>query len=266
MKIIRHRFITSLTNMCVMDKWKYYAITHQRHLVCNPISVEKLERLCQLLKPKKGERVLDIACGKGELLVRLAELYGVSGVGVDISPYCIQECIEKHQNRVSSAKLKFVEMDGAEFMLKNNELFDLTMCIGASWIFNGYKGTLKALKEATKSDGLIVIGEPFWQKEPCEEDLKTEDIKKDDYGTHLDNVRLGEDQGLSCLYTIVANEDDWDHYESLQWWATDDFARNHPEDPDTPELLKRITREKEAYLKWRRETLGWAIYVFRKPR
>lgn len=54
-----------------MDKWKYYDIIHKKHLVCNLISMEKLESLCHLLNLGKGARVLDIACGKGELLIRL---------------------------------------------------------------------------------------------------------------------------------------------------------------------------------------------------
>jgi hypothetical protein len=30
-------------------------------------------------------------------------------------------------------------------------------------------------------------------------------------------------------------------------------------------MLERKKREKETYLRWGRETLGWAIYVFKKP-
>jgi len=29
-------------------------------------------------------------------------------------------------------------------------------------------------------------------------------------------------------------------------------------------VLKRVRESKTAYLRWGRETLGWAIYVFRK--
>ncbi|MHA2004378.1 MAG: SAM-dependent methyltransferase, partial [Candidatus Thorarchaeota archaeon] len=72
-----------------MDKWKYYDITHKHHVLCNPMSEEKFGRLCQLLNLLKDTRILDIACGKGEVLVRLAEKYGISGVGVDLSPFCI---------------------------------------------------------------------------------------------------------------------------------------------------------------------------------
>ncbi|MHA2178614.1 MAG: SAM-dependent methyltransferase, partial [Candidatus Thorarchaeota archaeon] len=68
-----------------MDKWKYYDITHKHHVLCNPMSEEKFERFFQFLNLPKDTRILDIACGKGEVLVRLAEKYGISGVGVDLS-------------------------------------------------------------------------------------------------------------------------------------------------------------------------------------
>ena len=57
----------------------------------------------------------------------------------------------------------------------------------------------------------------------------------------------------------------WDHYETFQWWASNEYARNHPDDPDVPELVERKKHDKEIYLRWGRETLGWAIYLFRKP-
>jgi len=70
-----------------VDKWKYYDIRHKRHLLCNPMNKEKFERLRRLLRLEPETRVLDIACGKGEFLIRLAELYDISGVGVDISQH-----------------------------------------------------------------------------------------------------------------------------------------------------------------------------------
>ena len=68
-----------------MDMWKFYAITHKNHLICNPMNKDKFEMLCSLLKLKQGARVLDIACGKGEFLIRLTELYDITGIGVTIA-------------------------------------------------------------------------------------------------------------------------------------------------------------------------------------
>jgi len=248
-----------------MDMWKYYDICYKRHFLCNPINKEKFEKFCSLLKLNRGARVLDIGCGKGEFLIRLAELYDISGVGVDLSPYFVKEFLEKYQKRIPKSDIKILEMDGADYKPETLEFFDLTMCIGASWIYNGYRGTIQTLKKMTKSGGLIVVGEPFWLKEPCEEYLKAEELKREEIGTHQDNVKVGEEEGLTCLYTMVSNHDDWDHYETLQWWAVDDYVRANPDDEDILELLGRKSRDKENYLCWGRDALGWAIYIFRKP-
>jgi len=244
-----------------MDVWKFYDIRHRWHLLCNPMGREKFERLCALLKLERGSHVLDIACGKGEFLIRLAELYDTSGVGVDISPYCIRDCLEKHRKRVPDSDIRFIEMDGADYKPEANELFDLAMCIGASWVYGGYRGTIQALKKMTRPDGLIMVGEPFWLKEPSEEYLKAEGTRREDFGTHYDNVKIGEEEGLTCIYTLASNYGDWDHYETLQWWAVDDYRRANPDDPDNSELTNRS--EKEVYIRWGRETLSWAIYLFR---
>ena len=244
-----------------MDKWKYYNIRHKRHLLCNPLNKEKFEKLCRLLRLEQGSHVLDIACGKGEFLIRLAELYNISGVGVDLSPYCIRDCLAKRQARAPDSDITFIEIDGAKYKPEPSELFDLTMCIGASWVYGGYRGTLKALKTMTKPGGLVVVGEAFWLKDPAEEYLKASGTKREDFGTHISNVKVAEEEGLTCVYTMVSNSDDWDHYETLKWWNVEDYVRMNPDDEDIEELLERTRKEKDSYLRWERETLGWAIYV-----
>jgi hypothetical protein len=89
-------------------------------------------------------------------------------------------------------------------------------------------------------------------------------FERDLFATHHQNVVIGEEMGLSLLYTLVSNHDEWDQYEGLQWYAAERYAVSHPEDPDVPELLRRVREQKEEYLRWGRDTLGWAIYLFRK--
>jgi SAM-dependent methyltransferase len=247
-----------------MEKWKYYDIRHKSHLICNPMNEEKFEKFCKLLRLKKKAHVLDIACGKGEFLVRLAELYGISGVGVDLSPYCIKDSLEKYRKRVPNSDIKFLEMDGAKYTPESYESYDLAMCIGASWIYGGYRGTIVTLRKMIKLGGLIVVGQPFWVNEPSKEYLNKVKIKKEDFNTHQNNVKKGEEEGLTCIYTLVSNCDDWDHYESLKWWNVNSYVRDNPNDDDIQELLERTKLEKDIYLQWERELLGWGLYIFQK--
>ena len=68
---------------------------------------------------------------------------------------------------------------------------------------------------------------------------------------------------MELVHTIVSNKDDWDRYEGLQWFSTAEYARTYPDDPDLAEVVERVSKEKAAYLRWGRDTLGWAIYIFR---
>jgi SAM-dependent methyltransferase len=248
-----------------MDIWKYYGVTHTDHVFCNPMSGEKFDRLIRLLRLPPGARVLEVASGKGEFLARLAEAYGIAGVGVDISPYFVADARAKFAQRVPDADVALVEMDGAKYELEDPETFDLTACIGASWIFKGHRSTLEFLVGATAPGGWIVVGEAYWLKEPETEYIEASGDDPSDFGTHAWNAAVGEDLGLELVHTLVSSRDDWDEYEGLQWYATANYARSHPDDPDVPEIVSRVAKARETYLRWGRDTLGWALYAFRKP-
>jgi SAM-dependent methyltransferase len=254
-----------------MDRWKYYDITHRDHVVCNPTSVEKLDELIALLDLKKRARVLDIACGKAELLIRIIERYGCSGVGVDLSPYFIASAREKAKARVGrsqtrgrkGARLELIEGDGAAYDGESGS-FDLVMCLGASWIWGGHRNTLAALMRWTKPYGLVLVGEPFWAKEPDADYLKAIEVTREMFGTHEANVRTGIELKLAPLYTMVSSGDDWDRYEGLQWRASERWAAAHPDDPDREAVLKECRRHRDSFLRSGRDSLGWALYLFRK--
>jgi len=247
-----------------MNIWKYYAITHHKHDICNPMYGYKLDKLLKLLDLKPGSRVLDIGCGKGEVLIRLAEMYGISGIGIDASPYFIKDCRQKKEARVPSADIEFLEMEGASYSNEANELFGLTACIGASFAYGGLENTITALKKMTRPKGLILIGEPYWLQEPDPQYLKQSGLGKEDISTHLGNIESAQKQGLACIYTMVSNKDDWDHYETLQWWSTIDYMESNPDDKDNAELTEKLSKTKYEYLSYGRDTVNWAIYVFKR--
>jgi len=247
-----------------MDMWKFYDITHRNHGICNPTSVGKLDHLVDLLRLPVGARVVDIACGKGEFLLRLAETYGVQGLGIDLSPFFLAEARKRLEVRALEAEVSFREMDGAEFAPEEPHSYTVASCLGASWIYGGHAGTLEALSRMVAPGGWVIAGEPYWLQEPCAEHLEALGLPKEAVGTHLGNVEAGEARGLALVHTLVSNADDWDRYEGLQWVASDEYARSHAKDADLPEIARRIDQQKAAYLRWGRDTLGWAIYVFRR--
>lgn len=247
-----------------MDKWKYYDITHREHRYFNPMSAHRFDELIGMLDLPSGGAVLDIACGSGEFLIDLAEKYDISGVGIDLSPYFVKRARQNVADRLPQADLTIHELNGADYRPERPHSFILTACIGASWIFGGHAGTLDALLNMTAPGGWVIAGEPYWRQEPAADYLTLAGMTKAEFGTHWENVALGEAKGLNLVYSFVSTEAEWDMYEGLQWWAADAYTRRHPEDEDGATILERMKKEKESYLRWGRDTLGWAIYLFRR--
>jgi len=246
-----------------MDLWKLMHILHGKQLIMNPMRSEKLDRFCRALNPPRNGRVIDIGCGKGEFLHRLHALYGITGVGIDKSPYCIEDCRRQKRARAHHADIEYLLMDGKDY--EATEEFDIASCMGASWIWGGIRGTLAALSELTRPGGLVVLGEPHWLREPEEEYLRLEGFKRGDYHTHRENALMGDELGLTCVYTMASDLEDWDGYETPHWRAAAEYSDSHPDDPDLPEIMESTKKYRETYLRYGRDTVGWCLYVYRKP-
>lgn len=248
-----------------MDFFERMAIVHAAHVFWNPISDEGVEDLIAALDLAPGARVLDIACGAGELLVRIAERYGATGVGVDISAAALATARAKARGRVPDAGLEFVEGDGAQYEA-DAASFDAVCLVGASWIWKGYENTLDALLRWLRPGGVLLFGEPYWKvADPpaayCEADggFTTETF------TSLDGIREATlARGLQIVYMVGSSERDWDRYEMLQSLAADRWARANPDHPDLAEFLEATRRDRALYLRWGRDALGFAQFVFRR--
>jgi len=248
-----------------VDMWKYFDITHRNHTVMNPLSLLKTDELVELLDLPDGGAVVDIACGKAAFLCRVADRYGVTGTGVDASPFTAAEAKQQVESRGLAERIAILHQDGATYAPAEPATHCMASCIGGSWVFQGHKGTLEALGAMTRPGGLVLVGEPFWKRDPDPAYLAMTGYTLDQHGTHPGNVQAGVDLGLAFLYAAVSNEDDWDRYEGLQYQAAERHAATHPDDPDVDELLTKVRTSRDAYLRWGRDCLGWAMYLFRKP-
>ena len=253
-----------------MDTWRFYDITHRDHVVCNPSSVERFNEVIGLLDLPPRPRVLDIASGKGEFLLRMAARWGgpdgrdFQAVALDLSPFVIRDLREAASRRVPAAQIESLVLNGAAYSAEPAS-FDLAVCLGASWTFGGHRQTLRALAAAVKPGGKVLIGDPFWKHEPDPEYLVSEAVRRDDFDTHAANVEAGVAEGLVPWLALVSSDDEWDRYESLQWRAVARHAAAEPDDPDLPEVVGRIEEERRAYLRWGRHTLGFGLYMFGRP-
>lgn len=247
----------------VWDQARYSALAHRDHVFCSPLSSEKVDRVLGLLELSPGQRVLDVGCGKAEMLVRLVSRFGARGVGVDLNERFLEEANAKAAVKVPRQSIELLHTS-IHSVPAPAESFDVAVCVGATHAFGGYRATIAALQRLLVPGGRILLGEGYWKREPDPGYLEVLGATPGEYTDHAGNVSAGLDAGLIALYSCVSSEDEWDHYEGLYARAIERYAIAHPDDPDSPEMLQRIRRWRAAYLRWGRETLGFGLYLFAK--
>ena len=114
-----------------MDKHRFSSIGHTDHVYCSPLDPNRVEQLLGLLDLPSSAQVIDVGCGKAELLIRLVERYGVRATGVDISPYFIDEAQRRAAARIPAGSLELQRADAASHPVEP-ESFDMAVSIGSS--------------------------------------------------------------------------------------------------------------------------------------
>ena len=247
-----------------MNRHKFSAIAHRDHDYCNPLPAAKVERVLELLPLDTMTRVLDLGCGRAELALRIIEKFGSSVVAVDHSPPMLDAARERAQWTGALGKLHLDDTDIRDFRA-DPQTFHLTVMLGADGIPGGMPGICRQLKVWTKPGGYLLIGEGYWRKKPHPEYLALLGTAESGHLDHHGNVQAGIDAGLIPLHAVTASHDDWDEYEWKYARSIERYAGEQPDDPEVPAMLQRIRGWRDGYLRWGRDTLGFALYLFHRP-
>jgi arsenite methyltransferase len=133
---------------CVVEKCDIFDfMTHHVGLtVLHPGGLTATGRLAEACKIDGETKVLDVGCGKGTSAVYLAEHYGCSVVGVDISPDSITEARRLGRRKGLEDKVRFEVGDALHLPLPNNQ-FDATI---SQALLVLVKDKLQAVKESVR--------------------------------------------------------------------------------------------------------------------
>jgi SAM-dependent methyltransferase len=241
---------------------RQHEIAEANHRILNPLVEPQLRLLGEVARVGPGSRVLDLACGKGELLCRWAEWFGSSGVGVDLSAVFAAAARARAIELGVADRVEIVEGDAAAYRAEAGA-FDLVGCIGATWIGGGLGGTVELLRPALRPGGLMLIGEPFWNEVPPEECIAAHGFAWDDFTSLEGTFDRLDYAGLELVEMVLATPASWDRYEASQWMAVTDWLAANPDDPDRDAMVRFRDDGRRTYLRWGRRYLGWGVFVTR---
>jgi 2-polyprenyl-3-methyl-5-hydroxy-6-metoxy-1,4-benzoquinol methylase len=123
--------------------FRYHEISEANSRILNPITEAKLALVGELCRFGSGDRLLDLACGKAELLATWASRYGVTGTGVDLSDLFLEAGRARVAELGVAERVTLIKGDAGEYVEPGH---DVVSCIGATWIGGGLVGTLELMR------------------------------------------------------------------------------------------------------------------------
>jgi SAM-dependent methyltransferase len=241
---------------------RHHEIAERDHRILDPFTDEKLRLLGEVSRVGPETRVLDLACGKGEMLSRWAGWFGSTGLGVDLSSVFLAAARARADELGVSGSVAFVEGDAGAYEADAGA-FDLGACLGATWIGGGLAGTAALLRPAVRDGGLILLGEPYWNEEPPDEAAAAFGFAPGDYASLAGTAERLDAAGLELLEMVLADGDSWDRYEASQWRTIADWLIANPDDEDHDAMVRFLEENRRTYLRWGRRYLGWGVFVTR---
>ncbi|MBC2581054.1 cyclopropane-fatty-acyl-phospholipid synthase family protein [Clostridium sp. DJ247] len=91
--------------------------------------LNKIQHILKKLNLKNGERILDIGCGWGELIITAAKQYGVKALGITLSKEQFEKVKERIKENCLEDQVEVKLVDYRE-LAENNEQFDKIVSVG----------------------------------------------------------------------------------------------------------------------------------------
>jgi SAM-dependent methyltransferase len=249
---------------------RQHEIAETGHRILNPLLEDQLRTIGEAAGVGPGTRVLDLCCGKGEMICHWAEWFGASSVGVDLSDVFVAEARARARELGVADRVEIVGGEAAAYARETAAhepaTFDIVSCLGATWIGNGLAGTIELMRPLARPGGTILIGEPFLEEPMPAEGFAALGFGPDDYVSLERTLDRFDAAGLEVVEMIAADARGWERYEAGQWSAVARWLDANPDDTDHAAMRNFLEEGRRNYATWGRRYLGWAVFVTRPRR
>jgi SAM-dependent methyltransferase len=247
----------------MVDRQRLSSIAHSHHPIAAPIFGVNVNRLLRRADRRPAARILDLGCGEAAWAMQaLAHYPDGHADGVDLSRYALERAETAAAERGLADRLTLHERDARTYVPDGD--YDLVLSVGSTHVFDGFAGTLRGAGRHVNPDGILLVGEGFWQVPPTWPALAALDAKPEDFTDLAGLVDVAEEAGWTPVYAHVSDAAEWDNYEwswigSLTEWAVD-----NPGHPDAVDALAAAREHRDQWLRGYRNVLGFVTLVLRR--
>ncbi|MBP1783014.1 MULTISPECIES: SAM-dependent methyltransferase [Micromonospora] len=246
-----------------MDRQRLSSIAHSHHPIAAPLSGVNVNRLLRRAGRRPAARILDLGCGEAAwALQALAHHPDGHADGVDLNPYALERATEAAAVRGLADRLTLHERDARSYVPDGD--YDLVLCVGSTHAFGGFGETLELAGRHVNADGVLMVGEGFWQVPPTPQALAALGAKPDDHTDLAGLVAAAEQAGWTPVYAHVSDAAEWDDYEWSWTGSLTEWALDNPGHPDAAGALATAREHRDQWLRGYRGVLGFVTLVLRR--
>ena len=228
------------------------------------ISARRAMAVIELMRVPPGGAALDVACGRGGLLIDAVALGGCTGLGLGSDAAQLAQARADAAANGVAPYTEFRQCAPLAFIAERR--YDAILCVGATAAFGTPDEAAARCLEWLRVGGVLLMGEPFLRRPPPPGYRALLGDALEQLPMTGGHARTIVAAGYELLATAVCSESEWDAHESATYRACLHSAAARPADPAALALRARAEARYHAYWKYGRDTLGYAFHAFRKPR
>ena len=251
------------------DPYRFTTLAHAGRDLLGPVSGANLDvLLTSLLRaikstPSSEPRLLDVGCGKGEMLVRSIERLGGRGLGIEPNPAFAADARRRIAKRLSAERAVIIEAALEDTPLQAGT-FTVGICAGALHAFGDWRAALTGMRRLVAPGGYALMGPGYWRKPPEPEYLAAFGGEESEMESLPLTLKAAEDAKWQVLACHQSTDSEWDEYEHSYAAQIRAWCEGHPDDFDAPAFRDRIETWNHAYHRWGRTTMGYALMVLKR--
>jgi SAM-dependent methyltransferase len=248
------------------DSYRFTTFAHAGFDILGPLSTATVNGMLDRLPVRaSGFGVLDVGCGKGEFLMRVLGRNAGTGIGVEPNPAFADIAEERTLERFGPGRVQIVRSAFGTSLLQPHS-FDLGICTGALHAFGDWPTTLRGMAGIVVSDGWALLGPGYWKQPPAPEYLAAIEAEADEQELLAPTLAAAEAAGWRVVACHESTPEEWDAYEqgyadNVRRWCDD-----HARDRDARPFRERIENWADAYARWGRDTMGYALILLERRR
>jgi len=170
-------------------------------------------------------KILDLACGKGAVSVKVAERLSVKVKGVDLIPAFTAYAAQKAKEYGVDDLCAFTVEDINE-TVEREEDYDCVIFGAAGSVLGDHAETLDKLKAVIKTGGHILIDECYLPDNGKREDVR---YSPDAYLTEKEWAALFREKGLDLVETVFSDDSGSDSGMAALTARANELIEQHPD-------------------------------------